>query len=139
MWRLTAVAALMNLPAYPRVVTPTVVLPVSLLQGGSLPRRDSAWADVCAPGAARPSTTGKAAIQCVVLAASSAFGGRTARFQNVKLFLLLVLLVKKRRNPVRKRSAPAARCRRAIIYFVCLLRSVKLQCKHSRCSWLAEQ
>ena len=83
MWRLTAVAALMNLPAYPRVVTPTLVLPVSLVQSGRLPRRDFAWADVSALGAARPSTAGKAAIQCVVLAASSAFGGRTARFLNV--------------------------------------------------------
>ena len=83
MWRLTAVAALMNLPAYPRVVTPTVVLPVSLVQSGSLLRRAFAWADVSAPGAARPSTAVKAAIQCVVLAASSAFGGRTARYQNV--------------------------------------------------------
>ena len=88
MWRLTAVAALINLPAYPRVVTPTVVLPVSLMQSGSLPRRDFAWADVSAPGAARPSTAGKAAIQCVVLAASSAFGGRTARFPYVKLLIL---------------------------------------------------
>ena len=83
MWRLTAVAALINLPAYPRVVTPTVVLPVSLMQSGSSPRRDFAWVDVYAPGATRPRTAGKAAIQCVVLAASSAFGGRTARFQNV--------------------------------------------------------
>ena len=80
MWLLIAVAALINLPAYPRVVTPTVVLPVSLMQSGSLPRGDFAWAAVFAPGAARPSTAGRAAIQCVVLAASSAFGGRTARF-----------------------------------------------------------
>ena len=83
MWRVTAVAALMNPPAYPRVVTPTVVLPVSLTQSSSLHRREFTWADVSAPGAARPSTAEKAAIQCVVLAASSAFGGRTARFQNV--------------------------------------------------------
>ena len=85
---LIAVAALINLPAYPRVVTPTVVLPVSLMQSGSLPRRDFAWADVSVLGAARPSTAEKAAIQCVVLAASSAFGGRTGRFQNVKLLIL---------------------------------------------------
>ena len=88
MWLLIAVAALINLPAHPRVVTPTVVLPVGLMQSGSLPRRDFAWADVSAPGAARPSTAGKAAIQCVVLAASSAFGGRTARFQNVNFLIL---------------------------------------------------
>ena len=92
MWRLTAVAALINLPAYPRVVTPTVVLPVSLMQSGSLPRRDFAWADVSASGAARPSTAGKAAIQCVVLAASSAFGGRTARFQSLILNYVFIIV-----------------------------------------------
>ena len=87
MWLLIAVAALINLPAYPRVVTPTVVLPVSLMQSGSLPRRDFAWADVT-PGAARPSTAGQAAIQCVVLAASSALSGRTARFESVDFLIL---------------------------------------------------
>ena len=91
MWRVIAVAALINLPAYPRVVTPTVVLPVSLMQSGSLPRRDFAWADVSVPGA-RPRTAGKAAIQCVVLAASSAFGGRTARFQSLILKYVFIIV-----------------------------------------------